>query len=151
MQKKAALAGISFFLSLFVVALTADANELVGYDENTEIITTGTIVHSNGCGFRQLHCFVMESNSRTIRVITAPHWFIERMHVKLRPGMEVRVVGSKFYGQDGGLYLVARSVKTIPGGRCILFRDRNCKPVWSRRITKRSSCMKIFFSPDNSL
>ncbi len=136
--------------TLLVGAVYA-GQDVVGYDENTEIIVSGTVLKPGGCEFRGLKCFVMESNSRSFRVITAPRWFVERIHMKLSPGMTVRVVGSKFYGTDGCLYLVARSVKSLPSGRNIQFRDKNCRPVWSRRAIKRSSCMKIFFIPGQSL
>lgn len=149
--------GVLFFttsLLAFMFSLTcvcAADSDSVGYDENTEIIVSGTVLKSSGCEFRGLKCFVLESNSRSFNVITAPSWFVERIHMKLSPGMTVRVVGSKFYGTDGALYLVARSVKTLPTGRSIQFRDNNCKPVWSKRVIKRSSCMKIFFVPGQSM
>ncbi len=133
-------------LTLPISGAYADA-DYVGYDENTEIIVSGTVLQNSGCEFRGLECFVMESNSRSFHVITGPSWFIERIHMKLSPGMTIRVVGSKFYGTDGALYLVARSVKTLPSGRNIQFRDNNCRPVWSKRVIKKSSCMKIFFVP----
>ncbi len=125
--------------------------DLVGYDENTEVIVTGTITKTEGCEFRGLKCFVMQSNSRTFNVITAPFWFVRRIHLNLKPRQNVRVVGSKFYGTDGGRYIVARSLKTLPNGRFITFRDNKCKPVWSTRTIKRSSCMKIFYTPSQSL
>jgi len=136
---------------LFASALSCFAQDVVGYDENTEIIATGTILKIDGCQFRGLRCFVMQSNSRKLNVITAPEWFLERLHIKLRPGYEIRVVGSKFYGTDGALYLVARSIKSLPNGRHIQFRDSKCRPVWSKRTIKRSSCMKIFYTPGHSL
>ena len=143
-------------LTLFFTILTligsayADA-DYVGYDENTEIIVSGTVIKTSGCEFRGLECFVMESNSRSFHVITGPRWFVERIHMKLSPGMTIRVVGSKFYGTNGSLYLVARSVKPLPSGRNIQFRDKNCRPVWSKRVIKRSSCMRIFFVPGQSM
>jgi len=124
--------------------------DCIGYDENTEIIVSGTVLKPSSCEFRGLRCFTMESRSRVFHVVTAPAWFLERIHLNLRPGTIVRVVGSKFYSSDGSLYLMARSLKNIPAGRNIQFRDSKCRPVWSRRAVKRSSCMKIFF-PGRSL
>lgn len=143
---------LATFFFLFISSTVSFAqNDIVGYDENTEIVATGTILKIDGCQFRGLRCFVMQSNSKNINVITAPEWFLKRLHIKLHPGHEVRVVGSKFYGTDGGLYLVARSLKTLPNGRHIQFRDSKCRPVWSKRTIKRSSCMKIFYTPGHSL
>ncbi len=144
-----------FCLTLSLIAITSTlayaATDTVGYDENTEIIISGTVLKPSGCEFRGLKCFVMESNSRSFHVITAPDWFVERIHMKLSPGMSVRVVGSKFYGTDGALYLVAKSVKALPSGRNIQFRDNNCRPVWSKRVIKRSSCMRIFYVPGHAM
>ncbi len=151
MQKTGNVVTIVLLASFLIVCSAHAGQDMVGYDENTEIIISGTVLKPGGCEFRGLKCFVMESNSRSFRVITAPRWFVERIHMKLSPGMTVRVVGSKFYGTDGGLYLVARSVKSLPSGRNIQFRDKNCRPVWSRRTIKRSSCMRIFFVPGQSL
>ncbi len=150
------LSGNSMFITVFLLTILNFSNvqagqDLVGYDENTEVIVTGTIIKTEGCEFRGLKCFVMESNSRTFNVITAPFWFVKRIHLNLKPRQSVRVVGSKFYGADGGRYIVARSLKTLPNGRFITFRDNKCRPVWNTRTIKRSSCMKIFYTPSQSL
>lgn len=121
-----------------------------GYDENTEIIVSGTVLKSSSCELRGLRCFTMESRSRVFHVVTAPAWFLKRIHLNLRPGAIIRVVGSKFYSSEGFLCLMAKSLKNIPTGRNIQFRDSKCKPVWNRQAIKRSSCMKIFF-PGRSL
>ncbi len=151
MQKAGNIAILVIITSFMFIGAAYAGQDAVGYDENTEIIISGTVLKPTGCEFRGLKCFVMESNSRSFRVITAPGWFVARIHMKLSPGITVRVVGSKFYGTDGALYLVARSVKALPSGRNIQFRDKHCRPVWSKRVIKRSSCMRIFFSPGQSL
>ncbi len=151
MHRAVTVSTLLFLTLLISMDLAYAGQDSVGYDENTEIIVSGTVLKTSGCEFRGLRCFVMESNSRAFNVITAPEWFIKRIHMRLAPGMSVRVVGSKFYGTDGGLYLVARSIKSLPTGRNVQFRDSKCRPVWSNRVIKRSSCMKIFFVPGRSM
>ena len=142
---------LSFLLAMPMLVNSVQAGtDRTGYDENTEIILSGTVLKFNGCEFRGLRCFTMESRSRVFHVVTAPRWFLERIHLNLQPGTIVRVVGSKFYSPDGDLYLMAKSLKNIPTGRNILFRDNKCQPVWGRHSLKKSSCMRIFF-PGRSL
>ncbi len=134
-----------------LVDSAAAGSNCIGYDENTEIIVSGTVLEPGACEFRGLRCFTMESRSRVFHVVTAPDWFLKRIHLNLQQGTIIRVVGSKFYSSDGSLYLMAKSLKNIPTGRNVQFRDTaSCRPVWSRQAIKRSSCMKIFF-PGRSL
>ena len=148
-KKTVTVLGLLMALPCLVHTSLAGTN-CTGYDENTEIIISGSVLKPGGCEFRGLKCFTMESRSRVIHVVTAPSWFLDRVHFNLHSGSIVRVVGSKFYGSDGSLYLMAKSLKHIPTGRNIQFRDSSCKPVWSRQTIKKSSCMKIFF-PGRSL
>ncbi len=136
--------GLMLILPTLVDTAMAGTN-CTGYDENTEIIVSGVVLKPSACEFRGLQCFTMESRSRVFHVVTAPTWFLERIHLNLLPGTVVRVVGSKFYSPDGALYLMARGLKNIPTGRNIQFRDSKCRPIWSRQSIKKSSCMKIFF------
>jgi len=140
------------FIFVFIIVDTSLANQnLIGYDENTEIIVSGTILTPLESEFRGLRCFTMESRARIFHVVTAPMWFLKKTHMKFHQGMDIRVVGSKFYGSDGALYLMAKSIKVLPGGRSIQFRDTKCNPVWNTKGAKRSSCMKIFFTPGHAI
>ncbi len=135
----------------FLVDSAMAGTNCTGYDENTEIIVSGIVLKPSACEFRGLMCFTMESRSRIFHVVTAPSWFLERIHFKLLPGTLVRVVGSKFYSPDGSLYLMARCLKkNTPTARNILFRDAKCQPIWNKQPVKKSSCMKIFY-PGRSL
>lgn len=118
-----------------------------GYDENTEVIVRGKVRSSEGkdLSYRGLQCFLLESRGRLFRVLTGPKWFVTEVGLKLPAGHCVEVVGSKFYGSDGALYLIARSIRYLPQGYAVELRDRTCKPVWSDSTRKRSSCMKIFY------
>jgi hypothetical protein len=120
-----------------------------GYDENTEVIIKGKVLEPKAFSFRGLDCLSLESRGRTIFVITAPDWYLKRLNLTLSPGTPLQVVGSKFYGNDGAIYIMARSLKTLPSGRSIQFRDTKCRPVWAKEKNRKSSCMKIFYSPNS--
>ena len=137
-------------LAILALPASVSAGGLVpGYDENTEVIVKGKVIEPKAFSFRGLNCLQMESRGRTLYVVTAPEWYLKRLNLKLASGTHIQVVGSKFYGKDGAIYIVARSVKTLPSGRSIQFRDSKCRPVWAKEKIKKSSCMKIFYSPNS--
>ncbi len=134
---------------LATLSNSASASKGTFYDENTEVVVHGVVKHPKSFTFRGLNCLEIESRGRVLYIITAPQWFIDRLNLKLPKGTEIQVVGSKFYGNDGAIYIVARSLKTLPSGRSIPLRDSKCRPVWSKEKHKKSSCMKIFYSPNS--
>jgi len=144
-------AGKQWCLYLLAAALVGAAGQAVateaGYDENTEIVVTGKIRQNQVQPYMGYRCFVLQAPGTTYTVLTAPQWFA--LHVGLIPqiGAEVEVVGSKFYGVDGSLCLLARSLKFLRSGQTIVFRDKSCKPVWQSSDCPESSCMRIFYTP----
>ncbi len=114
-----------------------------GYDENTEIVVTGIVKDTSAGRYGGLECFTLESRSRIFTVITGPQWFLHQRGLLLKSGVEMQVVGSKFYGLDGNLYLVARSLKPVIAGHQVMLRDKQCKPLWRDSGVKGSSCMHI--------
>ena len=142
-------AAYSSFFFLFAILLLTNANpayaRCIGYDENTEIVVRGTIKQCSARPFMKLQCFTLQSKSRIFRVIVAPQWFVRRIGLKLDNGVNVEVVGSKFFGKDGCLCLSARSIKFLSSGRNIVLRDRSCKPIWQNSCLRESSCLRIFY------
>jgi len=138
----------SFFF-LFAILLLTNANPAharnIGYDENTEIVVRGTIRKCAVRPYMKLQCFNLQSRYRFFRVIVAPRWFVRRINLKLNDGINVEVVGSKFFGRDGCLCLLARSLEFLPSGRKVVLRDRTCKPVWQNSCLRESSCLRIFY------
>lgn len=122
-----------------------------GYDENTEIVVTGLIKNAAAGSYGGLECFTLESRSRVFTVITGPRWFVRQRGLLLKSGVEMQVVGSKFYGLDGGLYLVARFLKPVIAGHRVMLRDKKCKPLWRDSGVKGSSCMHINYHNKQSL
>lgn len=143
-------AAYSFFF-LFIILLFTNTNfahaRSIGYDENTEIIIRGTIKQCAERPYMKLQCFTLQAGSRIFRVIVAPRWFVRRIELKLNAGEDVEVVGSKFFGRDGCLCLLARSIRFLPSGRNVVLRDKSCKPVWQNSCVRESSCIRIFYQP----
>lgn len=142
-------AAYSSFFVLFTILLLTNTNSAhagsIGYDENTEIVIRGTIKQCAARPYMKLQCFTLQSGSRIFRVIVAPRWFVGRIALKLNDGEDVKVVGSKFFGRDGCLCLLARSIRFLSSGRNVVLRDRSCKPVWQNSCLRESSCLRIFY------
>lgn len=142
-------AAYSSFFFLFAILLLTNANPAhamsIGYDENTEIVIRGTIKQCAARPYMKLQCFTLQSGSRIFRVIVAPRWFVGRIALKLNDGEDVKVVGSKFFGRDGCLCLLARSIRFLSSGRNVVLRDRSCKPVWQNSCVRESSCIRIYY------
>ncbi len=142
-------AAYSSFFFLFAILLLTNANSAhamsIGYDENTEIVIRGTIKQCAARPYMKLQCFTLQSGSRIFRVIVAPRWFVGRIALKLNDGEDVKVVGSKFFGRDGCLCLLARSIRFLSSGRNVVLRDRSCKPVWQNSCVRESSCIRIYY------
>ncbi len=143
--------GLCFYLIAMAMIVGICSVDFVdastGYDENTEIVIKGRVVAVNARSFSGLNCFTLEFRNRMFRVITAPPWFLRRIGFRLKPGQKLKVRGSKFFGRDGGLYILARSLQIVPNGRKIIFRGRDCKPLWRNSGIKESSCIRIFYCP----
>lgn len=144
-------AAYSSFFFLFIILLLTNTDFAhagsIGYDENTEIMIRGTIKQCAARPYMKLQCFTLQTGSRIFRVIVAPRWFVRRIELKLNNGEDVEVVGSKFFGRDGCLCILARSIRFLPSGRNIVLRDKSCKPVWQNSCVRESSCIRIFYQP----
>ena len=142
-------AAYSSFFFLFAILLLTNANSVharsIGYDENTEIVVRGTIKQCAARPYMKLQCFTLQTRTRILRVIVAPRWFVRRIELKLNDGVNVEVVGSKFFGRDGCLCLLARSIRFLSSDRNVVLRDRSCKPVWQNSCLRESSCLRIFY------
>ena len=112
---------------------------------------TGTVKDTSAGTYGGMECFTLKSRSRLFTVITGPKWFIHQKGLLLKSGVEMQVVGSKFYGMDGRLYLVARSLKPVIAGHQVMLRDKDCKPLWRNSGVKSSSCMHINYHSKQSI
>ena len=46
-------------------------------------------------------------------------------------GTEVAVRGSKSYGKDGKLYIVAQEIRFVSTGQSVSFREKDGTPLWT--------------------
>jgi hypothetical protein len=74
--------------------------------------------------------FQLSSDRGTYIVLTAPHWYWHKIQAKIAEGTAVIVLGSKSYGLDGHLYIIAQEVQIISSGRSYLFRGKDGVPLW---------------------
>jgi len=145
-EPKAAYSSLFFLFAILLLTNAKSAHAMsIGYDENTEIVIRGTIKQCAAKPYMKLQCFTLQSGSRIFRVIVAPRWFVRRIALKLKDGEDVKVVGSKFFGRDGCLCLLARSIRFLSSGRNVVLRDRSCKPVWQNSCVRESSCIRIYY------
>lgn len=118
-----------------------------GYDENTQVVVSGKVKHVAPKHNSGLSCITIKSHSKQYQILTAPGWYARKVGINFMPGSEIQVVGSKFYGVDGNIYLMARSIKSLSSGRYIALRDKECQPLWQVQENKGRSCMRIFYHP----
>jgi hypothetical protein len=130
MSKSSACLSIAI-LVLFSVfhayAATGEPGE--GYDENTEITIKGTISEV-AKGTRGPVVLRLSHGGRYYSVVTAPPWYLKRNDINFPAGLEVEVTGSKYFGEDGTLYVIGRRIREVKTGREILLRDTRCRPMW---------------------
>jgi len=137
---------LASFLLIIVSTITSQvfAQEL-RYDENTEVKVKGKIIDCKlptYCGF---NCFLLKTKYRVYRVLTTPRWYKHQTNKIFKKNSPVIVVGSKFYGRDGSLCLLAKYVNVLPSGPRLVLWDKENNPVWGTYKKSSSSCMRIFF------
>ena len=137
------------FLHILTIASTVNAQK-IGYDENTEIVVKGTVQKKATHPYKGLANFFLKTKWRIFRVLTAPNWYMKEASIKFKKGQQVEVIGSKFYGPDGSLCLIAKSIRILPQGKVVRFRDSLARPVWTDMNEKENSCMKIFLPQGKS-
>ncbi|MEW6115973.1 MAG: hypothetical protein AB1553_03630 [Nitrospirota bacterium] len=129
---KICIAGLVVLLIIPLASAFAESDVKEGYDENTEITMRGKITEI--VQERRGPVIVrLKSGNKTYAVVTAPPWHLESERAAFTPGSEIEVRGSKYFGRDGALYIVARHLKDLATGRVITLRDSSCKPMWMHR------------------
>ena len=116
----------------------------LGYDDNTEIAVTGIVKANSSHSYKGFSNFFLKTKWRIFRVLTAPSWYVQNNPIDIKAGEEVEVVGSKFYGHDGSLCIMAKTIRSLKRSKTIRLRDRFSRPVWSEGFNEKNSCMKIF-------
>jgi hypothetical protein len=119
-------------LALCLTEAFAVAEEPVGYDQNTEIRLTGTVLAISR-DVRGPVIIRMKTASRIYDIYTGPLWFWDGAETGISENIKIQVTGSKMIGRDGSLRLVCRQIKNLETGRVFSFRDEDLKPIWKSR------------------
>ncbi|MDA8084633.1 MAG: OB-fold nucleic acid binding domain-containing protein [Nitrospiraceae bacterium] len=119
-------------IALFLPSAThAGSDVKEGYDENTEITIKGRIAGISR-GERGPLILSLEASGKTYAVITSPPWYLLQEDVRFTVGQELEVTGSKYFGGDGNIYVIAARFRMLPSGKEMLLRDNDYKPLWGR-------------------
>ncbi|HSO72284.1 MAG TPA: hypothetical protein VLR91_06510 [Thermodesulfobacteriota bacterium] len=62
--------------------------------------------------------------------MASPAWYWNDSQLKVNDGTEVIVRGSKSYGKDGRLYIVAEEIRLPASSQAASFREPNGSPLW---------------------
>ena len=136
------------FLLIFIALFFILPNNRLAYGEGKDIILEESGIHYPG-GFdlntvgevqgRASHFFRPEkgpvrfhlsTDREHYMVLTSPPWYWEESHIKISEGNEVLVRGSKSFGRDGKLYIVAQEVRIPSTGQTFYFRGKDGAPLW---------------------
>ncbi len=147
--KKSTIAHIAFFVCICIIFLNYSLSLAghypgPGYDDNTEIAVTGIVKANSSHLYKGFSNFFLKTKRRIFRVLTAPSWYVQNNPIDIEAGEEVEVVGSKFYGHDGSLCIMAKTIRSLKRSQTIRLRDRFSRPIWSEGFNEKNSCMKIF-------
>jgi hypothetical protein len=131
---------LSIFVSIYMLCILsvayAETEVSEGYDENTEVTVKGTLKELQR-GMRGPIIMILNSGSKTYKVITAPPWFLEQEGVEFTTGIDYEVTGSKYIARDGNIYISASRLKNIATGKISILRDSSCMPRWRGRMMRR--------------
>jgi hypothetical protein len=131
MIKNFRLKFIAFFLLLVVLDIAvATAKTPENYDPNTEITISGDIIEVLK-GRRGPEIFSLKTADKTYQVITGPRWYLWKIGLSLKTGMNVEVTGSKLYDKKGKIRLIVYSLKDMDTKKDYHFRRDDLKPLWS--------------------
>jgi hypothetical protein len=120
---------IAVFLLSMVSFSYAETEITEGYDENTEITIRGTVIDIMH-GKRGPVILKLKTGIKTYNVVTAPGWYLSRNAITFSIGTALEVTGSRYFGRDGNLYVIARQIRDAETGSVTVLRDSYCKPLW---------------------
>jgi hypothetical protein len=132
------LSGVCFFFSL-AGSLKAEEKDSIfgesgihypgGFDPNTVGAVQGKASHFTRPEKGPVY-FQLASGRETFTVLASPAWYWNDSQLKVNDGTEVIVRGSKSYGKDGRLYIVAEEIRLPASSQAVSFREPNGSPLW---------------------
>ena len=130
---------ILFFVLPFFLPVGASEKEIIleesgirypsGFDTNTVGEVSGRV----GIFFKPEVGpvrFQLVTDRETYVVLTSPPWYWNEIQFKISEGTEIIVRGSKSFGKDGNLYIVAQEIRIPFSGQCFVFRRKEGIPLW---------------------
>jgi len=127
MKKLNLMPAIMFFL--IISCTVAVAEEMEGYDENTELRLVGRVVTVSD-SMRGPVIVAVKTANRLYELYTGPSWFWNSLQSGIKGGTLVEVTGSKTIGRDGSIRVICRQMKNLETGRVVTFRDDTLAPLW---------------------
>lgn len=100
-----------------------------GFDPNTVGEVQGRASHFFRPGKGPVR-FQLSTDRETYMVLTSPFWYWNEIQIRISDGTEVIVRGSKSFGKDGNLYIVAQEIRLPFSGQYFVFRGKNGFPLW---------------------
>jgi hypothetical protein len=119
-------------MTLIFCGAFAAAEETEGYDENTELRLTGTVLEISR-DMRGPVIVRLKTGNRVYDIHTGPPWFWDSAETGISENTKIRVIGSKMINHDGSLRIICRKIKNLDSGKVVSFRDENLKPLWRSR------------------
>jgi hypothetical protein len=130
-----------FFILPFLLPVWAAEKEIIleesgihypgGFDPNTVGEVQGKAFNFSRQGEGPVG-FQLISDRKTYTILTSPPWYWKEIQAKISEGTEVIVRGSKSFGKDGNLYIVAQEIRIPSSGQHFVFRGKEGTPLWKR-------------------
>jgi hypothetical protein len=110
-----------------------------GYDPNTVGEIRGKVFNLSRPEYGPIR-LQLETNQEIYTVLTSPPWYWKEIRPGIVQGTDVIVRGSKSFGRDGRLYIIAQEIFIPSSGRSLLLRGKDGIPLWksSGRAEKRT-------------
>lgn len=124
-----AVSAILLLLVFCVFPAGADEDQLEGYDENTEFLVQGRVERVQE-KMRGPVIVRLSRKDKIYSVVTAPSWYLRDIGINLQPGTPLEVTGSKYFGRNGTVYIIAKKITELKTGREFYFRNSSHKPHW---------------------
>lgn len=102
-----------------------------GYDQNTVITLSGTIVSIDTGAGNGPALAVVKTESETVSLVLGPRDFWEVQGIPLAVGDPVSVRGSKAKGRDGVVYLMVQTIAAVGNTHKSVLRSPAGRPAWS--------------------
>jgi hypothetical protein len=127
------------FIPLFLPPVSASEKDIIleesgihypgGFDANTVGEVSGRAANFFRPEIGPVR-FQLISDRKTYTILTSPPWYWNEIQVKISERTEVNVRGSKSFGKDGNLYIVAQEIRVPFSGQCFVFRRKDGTPLW---------------------